>query len=143
ALPGPPVPVGVLEGVQQLLLGLAVQPGALAPVAASGFQGGAALLLGVDRPLDACHVFVLFVGAAGGWATGRRRGPASGERACTAPCLELPVTACGARRRLTALSSSPVQHRYRLPAGNCSDAGPAPAQRLDPRIRRRMSDAGH
>src|SRR5262249_59264664 len=52
----PPVPVGVLEGVQQLVLGLAVQPGALASVAAGGFQGGAALLLGVDRPLDACHV---------------------------------------------------------------------------------------
>src|SRR5829696_2223532 len=49
------VAVGVRRGVENLLLGLAVQPGPLAAVAAGGLEGGAALLLGVDRPLDACH----------------------------------------------------------------------------------------
>src|SRR5690606_14985727 len=51
-----PVPVGVLHGVEHLLLGLAVEPGALPAVAARTLQDGTALLVGVDRPLDACHV---------------------------------------------------------------------------------------
>src|ERR1700761_3032655 len=52
------VAVGVGHRVELLLLGLAVQPGPLAPVAAGPLKDGAALLLGVGRPLDACHVFV-------------------------------------------------------------------------------------
>src|SRR5690349_18254944 len=49
------VAVRVLHRVQHLLLGLAVQPGTLPTVAARGLEQGAALLLGVDRTLDACH----------------------------------------------------------------------------------------
>src|SRR5919202_1528889 len=49
--------VAVLVGgrVEDLLLGLAVQPGPLAAVAAGRLEGRPALLLGVDRPLHACH----------------------------------------------------------------------------------------
>src|SRR6185503_4861174 len=55
ALAVTPVTVRVLHRVQHLLLGLAVQPRALPAVAARGLEQGAALLLGVDRTLDACH----------------------------------------------------------------------------------------
>ena len=51
----PAVPVRVLHRVQHLLFGLAVEPRALAAVTAGGLQDGAALLLGVHSPLDACH----------------------------------------------------------------------------------------
>src|SRR3954470_11767848 len=50
------VAVGVGGRVEHLLLGLAVQPRALAAVTAGLLEGGATLLLGVDRPLHACHV---------------------------------------------------------------------------------------
>src|SRR2546423_2507360 len=49
------VPVGVDEGVGDLLLRLAVQPRALAAVAGGLLQDYPALLLGVHCPLDACH----------------------------------------------------------------------------------------
>src|SRR4029450_3882294 len=49
------VTVGGRGRVEQLLLRLAVQPGLLTAVAGSGLQGRPALLLGVDRPLNACH----------------------------------------------------------------------------------------
>src|SRR3954466_460456 len=48
------VAVGVRRRVEDLLLGLAVQPGPLSAVAAGGLEGRPALLLGVDRPLHAC-----------------------------------------------------------------------------------------
>src|SRR6202011_1878406 len=41
------------------LLVLAVQPGALTPVPTSQLKGGSTLLMGVDRPLHACHWSVL------------------------------------------------------------------------------------
>src|SRR3954447_20468174 len=50
------VAVGVGGRVEHLLLGLAVQARTLTAVAAGGFEGRPALLLGVDRPLHACHV---------------------------------------------------------------------------------------
>ena len=49
------VAVCVVGGVQQLLLGLAVEAGALAPVAGGSFERGAALLVCVDCALDAGH----------------------------------------------------------------------------------------
>src|SRR5690606_40366903 len=49
------VPVGVLHRVQHLLLGLAVQPGTLAPVPLGALQDRPALLARVHCPLDACH----------------------------------------------------------------------------------------
>src|SRR3712207_2159520 len=49
------VAVGVGGRVEDLLLGLAVEPRALAAVTAGRLEGGASLLLGVDRPLHACH----------------------------------------------------------------------------------------
>src|ERR1700761_154443 len=52
------VAVGVGHRVELLLLGLAVQPGPLAPVTAGPLEDRAALLLGVGRPLDACHCSV-------------------------------------------------------------------------------------
>jgi len=54
-LPGAPVAVGVDEGVGDLLLGLAVQPGSLPPVTGGALQGGAPFLLGVYSPFNACH----------------------------------------------------------------------------------------
>src|SRR5690606_38010932 len=54
ALAGPAVPVAVDQRVGDLLLGLAVQAGPLAPVAAGALEGYPALLVGVDRPLHAC-----------------------------------------------------------------------------------------
>src|SRR5699024_3670488 len=67
---GRAVTVGVGARVRHLLLGLAVQPGALAAVTAGALEGRPALLMGVDRPLDACHVLLLVVG-------GRRYLPSS------------------------------------------------------------------
>src|SRR6266542_4685545 len=55
ALARPAVTVGVDQRVGDLLLGLAVQPGALAAVATGLLENGTTLLLGVDRPLHACH----------------------------------------------------------------------------------------
>src|SRR5262245_36587207 len=55
----PPVPVRVLQRVQHLLLRLAVQARALPAVPAGVLQYGTALLLGVHRPLHACHVCLL------------------------------------------------------------------------------------
>src|SRR5215469_3932642 len=52
-----PVAVGVGHRVQRLLLGLAVHARPLAPVAAGPLEDDATLLVGVDRPLHACHVF--------------------------------------------------------------------------------------
>src|SRR6185437_15940731 len=49
------VPVGVGHGVKRLLLGLAIQPGSLAPVPACPLENYPALLVGIDRPLYACH----------------------------------------------------------------------------------------
>src|SRR5690606_23275151 len=50
------VPVGVLHRVQHLLLGLAVEPGALAPVPLGALRDRPALLARVHCPLDACHL---------------------------------------------------------------------------------------
>src|SRR5690606_33390399 len=58
------VAVVVGERVGDLLLGLAVQARTLAAVAAGALEGCPALLVGVDRPLDACHVLSPLVGAA-------------------------------------------------------------------------------
>ena len=49
--------VGIRHRVERLLLGLAVQPGALAAVPARPLKHNPALLVGVDRPLHACHLF--------------------------------------------------------------------------------------
>src|SRR6516165_4708945 len=51
------VTVGVGHRVEGLLLGLAVQAGPMAPVAAGPLEDDPALLVGVDRPLHACHYF--------------------------------------------------------------------------------------
>src|SRR3954470_9836161 len=59
ALARAPVAIGIVERVEHLLLRLAVEPGPLAAVAAGPLQGGAPLLLGVDRALHACHGGVL------------------------------------------------------------------------------------
>src|SRR6201993_5158921 len=45
--------------MQLLLFGLAVEPGPLAAIALRGLQDAAPLLVGVDRPLYACHGFFL------------------------------------------------------------------------------------
>src|SRR6187397_836749 len=52
------VAVGVNHGVSDLLLGLPVQARTLTAVTRSPLEGTAALLLGVYRPLYACHVFI-------------------------------------------------------------------------------------
>src|SRR6185437_110089 len=68
------VPVGVGHRVEDLLLGLAVEPGPLAPVALRPLEDNPALLLGVKRALDACHrsislwAAVTRLGRAGLWA---------------------------------------------------------------------------
>src|SRR3984957_19402742 len=49
------VAVGVGHRVEDLLLGLAVEPGPLAAVALRTLEDYPALLLGVQRTLDACH----------------------------------------------------------------------------------------
>ena len=67
ALLGAPVAVGVVERVEHLLLRLAVQPRALPAVAAGQLEGGATLLLSVDRALHACHGSSCLL-------SGRRRG---------------------------------------------------------------------
>src|SRR5271168_2894102 len=52
--------------MQLLLFGFAVEAGSLAAVAFRGLQDGAALLMGVDRPLHACHgVFLSSCGRSG------------------------------------------------------------------------------
>src|SRR5690606_12130529 len=53
------VAVRVDEGVGDLLLRLAVEARALAAVTGGALEGRTALLLGVDRPLHACHVRLL------------------------------------------------------------------------------------
>ena len=50
-----PVTVGVDERVGDLLLRLAVEAGPLPAVAARPLEDDPALLVGVDRPLHACH----------------------------------------------------------------------------------------
>src|SRR6185437_6986034 len=60
ALAGTPVAVRVLQRMQLLLFGFAVEPGSLAAIALRGLQDAAPLLVGVDRPLHACHwIFLL------------------------------------------------------------------------------------
>src|SRR5437764_769158 len=49
------VAIGIVERVEHLLLRLAVEPGPLAAVAAGPLENDATLLVGVDRPLYACH----------------------------------------------------------------------------------------
>ena len=49
------VAVSVSHGVQPLLFRYAVAAGALTPVALSGLQDSATLLLGVNGPLYSCH----------------------------------------------------------------------------------------
>src|SRR6478735_9109567 len=56
ALLGPTVTVGVAERVGDLLLRLAVETRPLTAVTARALENDATLLLGVDRPLHACHV---------------------------------------------------------------------------------------
>src|SRR5450759_1910714 len=53
------VTVGVTERVGDLLLGLAVQPRTLSAIAAGALENYPALLVGVYRPLHACHVRLL------------------------------------------------------------------------------------
>src|SRR3954452_24531967 len=53
---GATVPVGIDQRVGDLLLGLAVQTRPLPAVTAGALENDATLLLGVDRPLHACHV---------------------------------------------------------------------------------------
>src|SRR4051812_29649489 len=60
------VAVGVGGRVEHLLLGLAVEPRALTAVSAGRLEGRPALLLGVDRPLHACHVSSLMIVTGGG-----------------------------------------------------------------------------
>jgi hypothetical protein len=55
ALARPPVPVGVAQGVHDLLVGGAVVPSPAAPVALGQLHGGALGLGAVDGPLDSCH----------------------------------------------------------------------------------------
>src|SRR5882757_3120617 len=86
ALASPAVPVGVVQRVEHLLLRLAVQPGALAAVAASQLQGRPTLLLGVDRPLHACHCLSSF-GHSGG--RGRRLGLVSAGERSSSPAEQL------------------------------------------------------
>src|SRR5262249_6692096 len=43
------------QRMQLLLFGFAVEPGSLAAIALRGLQDAAPLLVGVDRPLYACH----------------------------------------------------------------------------------------
>src|SRR6478735_1226075 len=50
------VTVGVTQRVGDLLLGLAVEARPLTAVAAGALENDSTLLLGVDRPLHACHV---------------------------------------------------------------------------------------
>src|SRR6266567_5650112 len=80
------VPVGIGHGVELLLLGLAVQPGALAAVTARALQDHPALLVGIDRPLYACHLFDSL---------------ASDRVTCPA------ASSCSWRRRATASRNSP------------------------------------
>ena len=65
ALAGLAVAVLVGRGVEQLLLGLAVEPGALPPVSRCRFQGRPALLVGIHCPLDACHGMSFTFGPSG------------------------------------------------------------------------------
>src|SRR6185437_12548677 len=117
-LAGLAVPVGVGRRVQQLLLGLAVQPGPLAPVAGGCLEGGPALLLGVDRPLDACHVGCPCSsgrpGPAGESSLGQRPSIRLTRGTSTAAIVSVPV-----RRRVSLddLRSS----RWRLPARSVSN----------------------
>src|SRR5438874_1135543 len=84
ALAGTAVPVSVVERVEHLLLGLAVQPRTLTPVTAGQFESCATLLLGVHRPLDACHGSILSIsggawGAQGVFTKARGLGPGPDE----------------------------------------------------------------
>lgn len=58
-LAGLVVTVGVDEGANDLLLGLAIQVQALTTVAEGLSEDGTALLLGINRTLGTCHVSVL------------------------------------------------------------------------------------
>src|SRR5581483_7857636 len=60
-----------------LLFGLAVEPGSLAAIALRGLQDAAPLLVGVDRPLHACH-WVFLLSFTIGWS-GRRASPRRGS----------------------------------------------------------------
>src|SRR3954449_4586119 len=69
--------------VEQLLLGLAVQPRTRTAVAGGGLEGRPALLLGVDRPLHACHVSTpVFSSVRGGQRPSSffMRGESAGDR---------------------------------------------------------------
>src|ERR1700758_3444657 len=65
------VAVGIGHRVEDLLLGLAVEPGPLAPVALRTLEDNPALLLGVKRTLDACHRSISLWGC-GYWTRPRR-----------------------------------------------------------------------
>ena len=67
------VAVGVDERVGDLLLRLAVQARPLTAVSAGALEDFPALLLGVDRPLHACHVMLLA-------CLGLRAAPVTGAR---------------------------------------------------------------
>src|SRR5918997_121904 len=73
ALLGLAVTVGVDQRVGDLLLRLAVEARALAAVAAGALESRTALLVGVDRPLHACHVMLLAVSGRK-WSRRPRRG---------------------------------------------------------------------
>src|SRR5690606_17792105 len=89
------VVVGVDARVQDLLLGLAVQPGTLTAVAAGLLEGGATLLLRIDCALHSCHVSVLLsdrpIGAWRSWcrwrsAPGHGAGGACGATTSARTC---------------------------------------------------------
>src|SRR5690606_30268809 len=91
----PPLAVAVVvdEGVGDLLLGLAVQAGAPPPVAAGLLQRRPAVLVGVARPLGACHVSAACRGPRNGHAARKRIGPGrSLRRPCRRGAARGPVT---------------------------------------------------
>src|SRR5262249_20593960 len=106
------VAVGIGHRVEDLLLGLAVEPGPLAAVALRALEDNPALLLDVHRTLDACHRSISLWTAVPGFgylpctrfisptsALAFCAGPASrgatGEELCSSRCCRL------ARSRIT------------------------------------------
>src|SRR5215203_6913179 len=106
----PTVTVGVDERVRDLLLGLAVEPRALPPIAGGLLQDIPALLVCVDRALDACHVLLLVSEA----DCGQARLPSSRRALLASPGAS---TASPSRRRVRVLGL--CSFRCILPALRC------------------------
>src|SRR5581483_2553827 len=116
-LAGTAVPVGVVQRVEHLLLRLAVQPGALAAVAAGRLECRPALLLGVDRPLHACHWFILCRSGVAVGTAGSGRGKRGGQPPSILRTRRVSAGATStvpARRRVTSLDL--CSSRWRVPA---------------------------